>query len=97
MTRPGDRVLIFLPGELPGSVGDLLRLGLQRQGRQPIPYGPVRDPLQALDMIDNTKADCLVGAPVQVLGLSGVPDAGDDFVVVEDERLAKEVEELVAV
>ncbi|WP_024890797.1 translation initiation factor IF-2 [Luteimonas huabeiensis] len=29
--------------------------------------------------------------PVQVLGLSGVPDAGDDFVVVDDERLAKEV------
>ncbi len=29
--------------------------------------------------------------PVQVLGLSGVPEAGDDFVVVEDERLAKEV------
>ncbi|MFZ7094629.1 translation initiation factor IF-2 [Luteimonas dalianensis] len=29
--------------------------------------------------------------PVQLLGLSGVPDAGDDFVVVEDERLAKEV------
>jgi translation initiation factor IF-2 len=28
---------------------------------------------------------------VQVLGLSGVPDAGDDFVVVADERLAKEV------
>ena len=29
--------------------------------------------------------------PVQVLGLSGVPEAGDDFVVVADERLAKEV------
>ncbi|KAG1470408.1 hypothetical protein G6F57_011797 [Rhizopus arrhizus] len=29
--------------------------------------------------------------PVQVLGLSGVPEAGDDFVVVEDERLAKDV------
>jgi translation initiation factor IF-2 len=29
--------------------------------------------------------------PVQVLGLSGVPDAGDDLVVVEDERLAKDV------
>ncbi len=29
--------------------------------------------------------------PVQVLGLSGVPDAGDDFVVVDDERLAKDV------
>ena len=29
--------------------------------------------------------------PVQVLGLSGVPEAGDEFVVVEDERLAKDV------
>jgi translation initiation factor IF-2 len=29
--------------------------------------------------------------PVQVLGLSGVPDAGDDFIVVQDERLAKDV------
>jgi translation initiation factor IF-2 len=29
--------------------------------------------------------------PVQVLGLSGVPNAGDDFIVVQDERLAKEV------
>jgi translation initiation factor IF-2 len=29
--------------------------------------------------------------PVQALGLSGVPDAGDDFVVVQDERLAKQV------
>ncbi|MBS0200367.1 MAG: translation initiation factor IF-2 [Proteobacteria bacterium] len=29
--------------------------------------------------------------PVQVLGLSGVPGAGDDFVVVADERLAKDV------
>jgi translation initiation factor IF-2 len=29
--------------------------------------------------------------PVQLLGLSGVPEAGDEFVVVADERLAKEV------
>ncbi|HVH34232.1 MAG TPA: translation initiation factor IF-2 [Tahibacter sp.] len=29
--------------------------------------------------------------PVQVLGLSGVPEAGDDFVSVADERLAKDV------
>lgn len=31
--------------------------------------------------------------PVQVLGLSGVPESGDDFVVVDDERLAKQVAE----
>jgi translation initiation factor IF-2 len=29
--------------------------------------------------------------PVQLLGLSGVPDAGDDFIVVDDDRLAKDV------
>ncbi len=29
--------------------------------------------------------------PVSMLGLSGVPDAGDDFIVVADERLAKDV------
>ena len=29
--------------------------------------------------------------PVQMLGLSSVPEAGDDFVVVADERLAKDV------
>ncbi|MFN7551050.1 MAG: translation initiation factor IF-2, partial [Pseudomonadota bacterium] len=29
--------------------------------------------------------------PVQLLGLSGVPGAGDDLLVVEDERLAKDV------
>ncbi|HYD42921.1 MAG TPA: translation initiation factor IF-2 [Anaeromyxobacter sp.] len=33
------------------------------------------------------------GYPVEVLGLSGVPTAGDDFNVVEDEKAAKEVAE----
>ena len=32
--------------------------------------------------------------PVQVLGLSGTPDAGDDMVVVTDEKRAREVAEL---
>jgi translation initiation factor IF-2 len=31
------------------------------------------------------------GYPVEVLGLSGVPVAGDDFNVVEDEKVAKEI------
>lgn len=70
LTQPGERVLILLPGELPGSVGDLLRLGLLRQGREPIPYGPVRDPFYALNVIHEQRAGCLVGAPVQVLGLA---------------------------
>jgi phenylacetate-CoA ligase len=70
LTEPGERVLIFLPGETPGSVGDLLRLGLARLGRIPLPYGPVRDPLHALETMQSQQADCLVGSPTQVLGLA---------------------------
>jgi len=60
--------------------GDYLVCGVQ--------YGRVRA------LFDETGAQPDAAGPsipVQVLGLSGVPDAGDDFVVVEDERLAKDV------
>ncbi len=70
LTEPGERVLIFLPGETPGSVGDLLRLGLARLGRIPLPYGPVRDPQHALETMQTQQADCLVGSPTQILGLA---------------------------
>lgn len=62
--------------------GDYLVCGVQ--------YGRVR----ALFDETGTQVDSAgPSIPVQVLGLSGVPDAGDDFVVVEDERLAKDVAE----
>ena len=35
----------------------------------------------------------LLKIPVEILGLNGVPDAGDEFVVVEDEKRAREVSE----
>ncbi len=62
------------------SRGDYLVCGVQ--------YGRVRA------LFDETGAQVPSAGPsipVQVLGLSGVPDAGDDFVVVADERLAKDV------
>lgn len=70
LTEPGERVLIFLPGETPGSVGDLLRMGLARLDRVPLPYGPIRDPLHALETMESAQADCLVGSPTQILGLA---------------------------
>ncbi|HHW4678565.1 MAG TPA: translation initiation factor IF-2 [Xylella sp.] len=51
-------------------------------------YGRVR---ALFDEIGHQPVAASPSIPVQVLGLSGVPDAGDDFVVVEDERLAKDV------
>ncbi len=70
LTEENDRVLILLPGETPGSVGDLLRLGLMRQKRVPLPYGPVRDPLHTLASMQEQQVDCLVGSPTQILGLA---------------------------
>jgi translation initiation factor IF-2 len=62
------------------SKGDFLVCGVQ--------YGRVR---ALFDETGSQVQDAGPSIPVQVLGLSGVPDAGDDFVVVADERLAKDV------
>jgi phenylacetate-coenzyme A ligase PaaK-like adenylate-forming protein len=70
LVEPGERVLILLPGETPGSVGDLLRIGLKHLGMEAIPYGPVRDPFHALKTMQDQQADSLVGSPTQVLGLA---------------------------
>ena len=62
--------------------GDYLVCGTQ--------YGRVRA------LFDETGAQVASAGPsipVQILGLSGVPESGDDFVVVADERLAKDVAE----
>ncbi len=60
--------------------GDFLVCGLE--------YGRVR---ALFNEIGKQVDEAGPSIPVQLLGLSGVPDAGDDFVVVEDERLAKDV------
>src|SRR4029079_3180204 len=62
------------------SKGDYLVCGVQ--------YGRVR---ALFDENGKQTESAGPSIPVQVLGLSGVPDAGDDFVVVADERLAREV------
>jgi phenylacetate-coenzyme A ligase PaaK-like adenylate-forming protein len=69
LVQPGERVLILMPGELPGSVGDLLVQGLERMGAQGIVHGIVRDESAAISEIIAREIDCLVGLPVQVLGL----------------------------
>ena len=69
-TAPGDRVLILLPSETPGSVGDLLAIALRRMGATPIKHGPVRDPAATLDAMRCEKIDVLVGVPTHVLSLA---------------------------
>ena len=75
MVRPGDRVLILMPGETPGSVGDLLVKGLARLGVEGIVHGLVRDAGQVLAEIAAKRINCLVGIPVQLLALVRHPAA----------------------
>jgi phenylacetate-coenzyme A ligase PaaK-like adenylate-forming protein len=70
LTCPGDRVLILLPGDRPGSVGDLLARGIDRLGAVGIPHGPVRDVRNTLHVMAREKVDLLAGIPVQVLALA---------------------------
>ena len=60
--------------------GDYLVCGIQ--------YGRVR---ALFDETGSQVPSAGPSIPVQILGLSGVPESGDDFVVVADERLAKDV------
>ncbi|OPZ74801.1 MAG: Phenylacetate-coenzyme A ligase [Firmicutes bacterium ADurb.Bin456] len=70
LVRPGNRVLILLPCELPGSVGDLLAEGLQRLPALPVRHGLVRDPKAVMEIIAKERIDSLVGIPTQVLSLA---------------------------
>jgi len=74
-TQPGDRVLILLPVERPGSVGDLLAIALERLGAQGIRHGLVRDVARTLDVLFATEANVLVGVPTQVLALARAVEA----------------------
>lgn len=70
LANQGDRVLILLPGQRPGSVGDLLRIGLERLGCISYPYGPVDDEESILKLIRDQDIHVLVGAPVQIQQLA---------------------------
>ena len=68
-TAPGDRVLILLPGERPGSVGDLLDQALARLGAVGIRHGLVTNVAETLAVMHREEVTGLVGVPVQALAL----------------------------
>ncbi|WP_088186603.1 DVU_1553 family AMP-dependent CoA ligase [Desulfosporosinus sp. FKA] len=70
LVEPGDRVLILLPGETTGSVGNLLHLGLARAGVIGNIHGMVIDPEVTFEQIKREEINVLVGIPAQVLNLA---------------------------
>ena len=69
-TEPGDKVLILLPCERVGSVGDLLAKALEALGAKPVKYGIVRDIPETLRGMTSEEIDGVVGIPLQVLWLA---------------------------
>ncbi|KNZ43429.1 DVU_1553 family AMP-dependent CoA ligase [Acetobacterium bakii] len=70
-TEPGDKVLVLLPGKTPGSIGDLLQIGLARMGVEAIVYGIVDDREAVIDIICNKQINGIVGIPQQIFALAG--------------------------
>ena len=70
LVRPGARVLVLLPGERAGSVGDLLATALTRLGAHTLMHGVVRNLSETVGIMMREKIDSLVGIPVQVLALA---------------------------
>lgn len=77
MLKSGDRVLVFLPGELPDSQGRLLAEALKVDGIVCEVYGPVRDPGDAAELVSREAFDCVVGIPTQVLSVVRQPAAAN--------------------
>ena len=75
LVNRGQKVLILMPGERPGSVGDLLLKGLSRAGVSAMVHGVVQDPARTIRVILENKIECLVGIPTQVLALARHKDA----------------------
>jgi phenylacetate-CoA ligase len=69
IVAPGQRVLILMPGERAGSVGDLLVQALSRTDVEGIVHGLVQDPGLAIEDIVTNQVDSLVGIPTQVLSI----------------------------
>jgi phenylacetate-coenzyme A ligase PaaK-like adenylate-forming protein len=74
LVKPGQRVMVFLPGERADSVGDLLVRGLARMDVRAFAYGPISDPVHAAQATAAFGAHCLVGIPTQVLALASSSD-----------------------
>ncbi len=70
LTDKNDRVMVLLPGESFGSIGDLLKKALEMSNVECINHGVVVDPEKTAKSIMENDITCIVGIPMQVLNLS---------------------------
>lgn len=79
LTDPDDRVLILLPYERPGSIGQLLSEALRRIPATPLPFGVItaQNAGEARRRILEEEVSVVVGIPHQLLWLAAGEDAAE--------------------
>jgi phenylacetate-CoA ligase len=75
LVEKGERVLVLLPGQKPGSMGELLAEGVLRFGAEPIRHGMIHHLDEALHALVDERANAVIGLPVQVLALARYAEA----------------------
>lgn len=68
--KEGQKAMIFLPSDKPGSVGALLQKGLPQIGVRPILYGLVDEAADAVQALEREQTGILIGIPVQILAMA---------------------------
>lgn len=69
-TLPGEKVLILLPGERPGSIGDLLARAMENLAVVPVQFGVGHTLGEMLDKLVTTQPQVMIGIPIHVLALA---------------------------
>lgn len=67
-----DKVLVLLPGESYGSIGDLLKKALKRVDIECYVQGVLTNTKDTANLIQDKGISCIVGIPIQLLHLSRV-------------------------
>lgn len=73
-TALGDKVLIMLPGERQGSIGELLFQALESSSKVPKHHGVVKNLGHTFECIEKAQPDVLVGIPAQIFCLAKYGD-----------------------
>jgi phenylacetate-CoA ligase len=74
LAKAGDRVLVLFPAERPGSVGALLRIGLERLGCTVTCAGLTMPEGEILQLAKAADVNVIAGAPAQILRLAAVDE-----------------------
>ncbi|MBR5429677.1 MAG: phenylacetate--CoA ligase family protein [Firmicutes bacterium] len=89
MCRPGDKVLICMPGVAEDGIGQLLARGLRRLGAVPVLAGPISDYEAAASLLRQERPHTIVGIPAQIRRLAlTAPDAPPVNVLLSADRVS---------